>query len=188
MSDKRRRKLERRQKRQQKRARQQALHQAKHPLIECPNCGDAYRTESRPDEFHRPGPCDCTPEIRKVMNDFLEVRSSEYEKAPGGKIACRSCSAMHDEDNQCTIFVEGRLVWDGCLLCRDTKEETEIEKAIDAARLRWTKSDAKAIEESAKAHEKYVAPFQNRPPVPRSESIRDSSPHYQGSFIRPQGR
>ncbi len=176
MSDKRRRKLEKRQKRQEKRERQHADRFVKAGFATCPNCGETYRSESKPDEIHRPGPCDCTPERRREMNDFLDKRAEQYEMAPDGKIKCPLCTRLHGEDQQCTLFVEGRLVWNGCDTCR-AENESEVQAIFARERNRWTHAEEKR-------YQKYVAPFA----VPRNESIRDSAPIYQGSIIRPQGR
>jgi len=175
VSNKRREKQERRRRRAEKRSLQQAGRVDK--TLECPNCGDRYRPDPQPEAFHRAGPCDCDPATRRAGDAFLEKRAAEYEAARNGKIPCKTCNTMHGEDKQETIFIEGRLVWDGCSHCVETRFG-ELVAIYEAHRDRWFGPDRPRLAEEAEAHDKFVKPF-----LERKESIRDSTQIYGGSSL-----
>jgi len=176
VSNKRREKQERRRRRAEKRANQQAGRVDK--TLECPNCGDRYRPDPQPEAFHRAGPCDCDAATLRAAEAFLDKREAEYAAAKNGRIPCKTCNTMHGEDKQETIFIEGRLIWDGCAHCVDSSSPHygKLIAIYEAHRDRWFGPDRPRLAEEAKAHEKFVKPF-----LERKESIRDSSQIYGGS-------
>ena len=126
----------------------------------CPNCDTRYLPGDKA-PIHRDGPCDCDSETRRLMGELIDARGNEFEAArklvrdpvsntavtenPGafsgpvgglGLVACRSCSCLHNEDQQATMFIEGRLVWDGCDYCLVSRNAL-VEYAINQARTRW---------------------------------------------------
>lgn len=170
MSDKRRRKLEKRRRKNEKRERQHDARALADTRLECPNCGDMYKPMPEAESFHRAGPCDCDPFTLKKGEILLEKRSEEYESAKGGKIPCRTCATLHGERDQQTIFLEGRLVWDGCSSCYE-KRFPEVFAIFEAHRDKWFGPDRPRrkleLTPEQAAHEKYVAPFAGAPDPPR---------------------
>jgi len=181
---KQRKKNERRQKRLDKRRRQQAVRDVKLQAVTCANCGERYGVAEEDDVIHRAGPCDCTPAIRKAMDDFLDARSEAYESAPGKKIACRTCGTMHGEDKQSTHFFEGRLVWDGCDHCYEA-QVAKFESIREEHRERWFGPRPKPFVSQTTPVSTTIAatPSKYVPPPIRSEPIATSI--YTSSFARP---
>ncbi len=149
--DKRRRREERRAasaaKRDERRGRELAALEAK--KVFCPNC-DTHYLPGDPDPIHRDGLCDCDEATRRAMTEFMELRSAQFDAAETvirdpvsgepasetgtGCLVCVSCKTSHDRERQASLFIEGRLVWDGCDFCL---ESVPAQYAIEQARMRW---------------------------------------------------
>jgi len=161
MSDRQRKKGERRQRRLEKRKRQQVIRETKLEAVTCQNCGDRFGHADDPDVIHRSGPCDCTPQIRKAMDAFLDARADAFENAPGKRLACVTCGVMHDESEQATCFFEGRLVWDGCDTCYEA-QAAKFEAIREEHRFRWFGVRLEPVAEIAvpvPAASKYMPPL-----------------------------
>lgn len=149
--DKRRRREERRSanaaKRDERRAREEAELEAKKVL--CPNCDTRY-LPGDPDPIHRDGPCDCDEATRRAMVEFMKKRSDQFDAAETvvrdpisgevstdakiGLLECVSCKLAHSREHQASLFIEGRLVWDGCDFCF---ESVPAQYELEKARARW---------------------------------------------------
>lgn len=122
----------------------------------CPDCDTEYELASHKTFAHRPGPCGCPAYVRQEMRSFFEARSNEF--AETDKTPCRNCRRPNTADDQASVFIEGRLIWDGCNYCLE-HEKLYVLTQVEKAQMSWDgRKNADYVRVTA-AHDKFIAPF-----------------------------